>query len=439
MTPPTSPHIQRQIEDDKSSEDIQPKSLAETITTLVQHIDVTAYGLPHAPQEIGNNQPKIIQTQPQENGPNGQITNTNSGLQRVQVAIAANNLRALITIQQELRQQMLTDPLHPPDDARAGLATARHWMMDQIAAIRDRHQPQIDTSHTGGSSGIDSTSAVETLETSMDAECTPYLDALIQGDPQYRYEHYNLDVSGKVFAAVRLHSSRRGVGQIGHRAEAEAEARQHGRLPTGSWCGAFAYTQAEQGGGFDPHWVGYMQGEGGIRTALVYGGQMANTWTWVFDHWERLREYHERRNSLRWYQEIENSPPSKGIQTGDLVLIDNSFGTNPDHITTAISFDGRFLTTVGGNQGAGEAGVSRSSHAFDIQNNLSPNDVTNKDAQGKPILDSQGNRTSIPGRTKNTRIHGIGRWSIVDYEKHLYKVSSTMPATPSAQELAALG
>jgi hypothetical protein len=357
----------------------------------------------------------------------------------VQTAIAANNLQDLTVIQHELRQQMRTDPLHPPDDARAGLATARHWMMDQVAAIRDKYQPQIEAAHTGITTGTDATSGVEAIEVRMDAECVQYLDALMKGDPQYRYEHFNTDVSEKVFAAVRLHSARRGVGQIGHRNEAEAEARNHGRLSKGAWCGAFAYTQAEQGGGFDPYWVVHMQGEGGIRTALTYGGVMANTWIWAFDHWENLRDYHTRRGSVRRYQMIDRAPPAQGIQAGDLVLIDNAFGTNPDHITTAISFDGRFLTTVGGNQGAGEAGVSRSAHAFDIQNNPTPNDVTNKDAQGKPILDGKGNRTSIPGSTKNVRIHGTGRWSVVDYERHIYRVSPNMPAPPSAKELAALG
>lgn len=383
-------------------------------------------------------------------GPNAQVAQVTAanlqatdltlpGLQRVKAAIDIENLQALIKIQQELRQQMVTDPKNPPSDARVGLATARHWIMDQIAAIRDRHQPQLEKARSGRATGVDATSTVETLENSMDAECTPYLEVLMQGDPQFRFEHFSTDISDKVFAAVRLHSVRRGVGQIGHRVEAEAEARRQGKLSTGSWCGAFAYTQAEQGGGFDPYWRRYMLGESGIRSSLVYSNEMAKTWIWIFDHWETLKEYHEHRKSLRWYQPIQNSPPPNGIQAGDLVLIDNAFGTDPDHISTAISFDGRFITTIGGNQGAGEAGVSRSSHAFDIQNNPSPNDVTNKDSNGKPIKDLNGNRTSITGKTKNVRIHGIGRWSIVDYEKHLYKISQEKPAPPSTKELTALG
>jgi hypothetical protein len=168
--------------------------------------------------------------------PQGQSVGTgsaSSGLQRVQDAIAANSLQALITIQHELRRQMLTDPLNSPTEARVGLATARHWTMDRVAAIRDIYAPRITAASTGASTGTDATAAVKTLETSMDTECTPYLNVLMEGDPQYRYEHFDTTVSEKVFAAVRLHSARRGVGQIGHRAAAEAESRAHANLPHG--------------------------------------------------------------------------------------------------------------------------------------------------------------------------------------------------------------
>lgn len=394
---------------------------------------------------------RSIQRQPEaeevaEDAPLTEATATvsPSGLERVQAAIAANDLDALIAIQHELRKQMQSTPMYPPQDARNGLATARHWTMDRIAAIRDTYEPLIAASSTGATLGIDATGPLEVIETLMDAECAPYLDALLEGDPQYRYEHFKNDVAEKVFAAVRLHSARRGVGRIGHRAEAEDEARKHGKLAKGpdgpAWCGAFAHTQAELAGGFDPYWAVHMQGEGGIRIALAYEGVMKQTWIWAFDHWEKLKEYHASRNSLRWYEAIFRAPPSRGIQPGDLVLIDNNYGENPDHITTAISFDGRFLTTVGGNQGTGnpadEEGVSRSKRPIDLQNNPDPNDVRQKDAKGNRI-----NQTVDPSQgPKHVRVHGIGRWSMVDYERHIYRISASMPgAPPSTKELADLG
>ena len=462
LEPQPTPEIQREpngMPPTKGTTQITKNTLVQPKLTIGQPDDQYEQEADQVPEEVMSMAPPATsniqrqaeeeQIQPAADGvpkiqqdPDDATTTTPSGLQRVQAAIAGNDLQALITIQHELRKQMLTDPLHPPEDARAGLATARTWTMDRIAAIRDTYAPLLADARTGGSTGTDGTGPVEVIEILMDDECTRYLNVLMEGDPQYRYQHFNNAVSEKVFAAVRLHSARRGVSQIGHRAEAEAEARSHGHLPSGAWCGAFAYTQAEQGGGLDPHWAGAMQGEGGIRSALAYLGA-SNPWVWVFDHWEKLKEYHASRGSVRWYQEIDKSPPVQGIQAGDLVLMDNAFGTNPDHITTAISFDGRFLTTVGGNQGSNdpkdETGVSRSKNAIDLQNNPSPNDVTNKDASGKPILDGNGNRTSDPKKTKNVRVHGTGRWSVVDYERHIYMTSPSMPtAPPSSATLATL-
>ena len=125
---------------------------------------------------------------------------------------------------------------------------------------------------------------------------------------------------------------------------------------------------------------------------------------------------------------------------GDLVLIDNSFGTDPDHITTAVSFDGRFLRTIGGNQGGAaatdETGVSRSG-PFDLLHNPIQNDVTlPKDKwpigkDGKPV------KTADPTKVKNHRVHGVGRWSIVDYEIRLYHGGEAAPAKPTANDLKA--
>jgi len=107
-----------------------------------------APALPSMMQRIG-----LVQTQ--KNEPGGDTSTTPSPAQRVEAAIAANNMDALIAIQRELRQQMLTDPLHPPPEARVGLATARHLTMDRIAAIRDTYAPLIEAAQTGASTGVD--------------------------------------------------------------------------------------------------------------------------------------------------------------------------------------------------------------------------------------------------------------------------------------------
>ena len=190
-----------------------------------------------------------------------------------------------------------------------------------------------------------------------------------------------------------------------------------------------------------------MQGEGGIRSALGYLGDMANTWIWAFDNWMNLREYHARRGSERWYETIDKAPPKKGIEPGDLVLIDNSFGTDPDHITTAVSFDGRFLRTVGGNQGSDsrtdEAGVSTSG-PFDLTQNPEPNDVTlyetGPDGKKRAVwVGPEGKMHRVVDPTKgpkHKRVHGVGRWSIVAFEIHIYRVNPTKPPKPPTPKAA---
>ena len=156
-----------------------------------------------------------------------------SPVELVQKAIASSSLDQLIALQHRLRAELAKDPLNPPEPVRAALATARHWTMDRVAAIRDTYAPVIDALGSGAAAGTDITGERELHENRMDGECTPFLNALMEGHPEYRYEHFNEDVRKKVFSAVRLHASRRGLAQIGHRATAEDEARSEAGLPEG--------------------------------------------------------------------------------------------------------------------------------------------------------------------------------------------------------------
>lgn len=367
----------------------------------------------------------------------------NSPVQRVQAAIATGSVPAVVALQRELRNQQ--NPAQPDANLREALKTARYWEMERIAAIRASYAERVAAAHrttsaqapitttvTSGPHATNVPGAGEELETAMDGECAPFLDALLQGDPQERYLHNDPRVTQEVFAAVRLHSSRRGLDQIGHRGEAEDEAREHGGVRTGSWCGAFAYTQAEQAGGFDSRWSENMAGTGGITGTLAYGGPSAQTWIWIDGAWQRLRDYHAARGSERVYQTVTTSPPAHGIQAGDLCLWDNRGGTQPDHINTVVSFDGRYVVTVGGNQGGSarndQSGVSRSGHPFDLTSNPSPNENRLRDASGH-FIDGSDN----PHGHKHTRIHGFGRWSIVDYERHVYAISPTRPTAPPSE------
>jgi hypothetical protein len=384
---------------------------------------------------------------PQAQPPQAAASGAADPLQRVRTAIAAADLRMIAELQQELRRQQT--PATPNPDLREALKIARQWEMERIAAIRDSYAERIVTAntasaaaapHTGdpvlsGPGATNTPNAGEALETRMDTECTPFLDALMQGDPQERYLHTDATITEKVFAAVRLHASRRGLAQIGHRGEAEDESRSHGGVGgTQSWCGAFAYTQAEMSGGFDSRWSENMQSESKIRETLRYGGHSATTWIWAGGSWQALHAYHTSRNSERTYRTVTRAAPEGGIRPGDLVLIDNRRGTDPDHIATVVSFDGRYLTTVGGNQGGSghndQTGVSRSGAPFDLSTNPDPNDARQRDTHGRPIPETDD--TSVH---KNVRIHGIGRWSIVDYEQHIYAMGTQPTAPPTAAQL----
>jgi hypothetical protein len=180
-----------------------------------------------------------------------------------------------------------------------------------------------------------------------------------------------------------------------------------------------------------------MQGEGTIRSALSPDYKYCrNMWIWAFDQWKTLQQYHAERGSLRYYEELKSGTlPTHGVQPGDLVLLDRDFGTLPDHIMTCASFDGRHLYTIGGNQGTDkledEKGVSRSG-PFDLLTQPEPNDVTEfeKNPDGTFRLDKKHNKIKghKPSMKKNERIHGVGRWSIVDYETHVYATSDKIPA-----------
>ncbi len=72
-----------------------------------------------------------------------------------------------------------------------------------------------------------------------------------------------------------------------------------------------------------------------------------NPWIWAECDWHKLKDYHQRQGSPRHYRTVGTAPPAD-IQSGDIV-IDNARGMDPDHIQTAIAFDGRHLGQRAGN------------------------------------------------------------------------------------------
>jgi hypothetical protein len=355
-------------------------------------------------------------------------------LQRAVVARDANDLEQMKAVNARARELRAKSFADPPKGASDALHTIRTHLMEKVAALIDtmNETKRANSATVDAARTEDQTAAVEAAEATLDRDATPYLDALLTGDPQYRYYHMDRpDVQTKVAQALRIHSAHRGLAQIGHRADAEDEARTTGKLPDGSWCGAFAYTQQAKAAGMDPYWRDASLGTGGIMAALTYGWGN-NPWIWAEGDWHKLKDYHAHRGSPRHYQTVGTTPPAD-IQAGDIVLIDNARGMDPDHIQIAVAFDGRYLAVMGGNQGSelktDETGVSRS-NTIDITQNKTSNDVRQVDGAGNRIPG-----TSDPKLKKNVRLHGVGRWSLVDFEQHIFNTSAKKPAPPSEKEL----
>lgn len=303
-----------------------------------------------------------------------------------------------------------------PIDTRT--QAGREDAMMQIVRIRRLYAPQINAAAAASGARENSRrenvmSQLETIEYRMDMECAPYIEALMRGDSAHRYEHADHGVTEEVAAAVRLHTAQRGVWNTNRDEDAHAEALRVTNIhnPKTEWCGAFAFAQARQAGGMDQVWHDEMEGTTAMTTALQYLGRMANTWIWANGTWHPLREYHESRGSSREYALIDRSAPSMGIHPGDIILIDNVGDGGPHHITTAISFDGRHLTTVGGNQGQNDDAVSRTRGSIDLTQNHTAEWVR------------------VHPRARS-RVHSVGRWSLVDFEHHTYTRSTDRPTAP---------
>jgi hypothetical protein len=206
---------------------------------------------------------------------------------------------------------------------------------------------------------------------------------------------------------------------------AEARARSGGSLPgNDAWCGAFAFSNARQAGA-NPFLAQYIQGEAGI----VGLGQYAyDHWISVDGAWMKVETYHKTvRNSPRSYKELpaEVKDFDLDIQPGDLVLLDNRWGTRGDHIMMVKSYDKTtgHLEKVAGNEGANHP---INVGGYDLGANPAPNDATPPKELQKPVHDmSEDEKKQLADfqakHPKNVRIHGRFRWSLVDFETHQYR------------------
>jgi hypothetical protein len=210
----------------------------------------------------------------------------------------------------------------------------------------------------------------------------------------------------------------------------QAEAIKAGKIgEKDAWCGAFAF-MASQGAGLTGAWASLSQGTGGYQGQFNYDFPV-----YVYDPgrgWRTLRSFHEERKSMRsafdaankitdWKSVLlkdkagnEHGPP----QPGDIVLIDNAEGLQADHVQMLEWFDAAAgkLKTIGGNEVISPGRVNESEREL---KDAGPDDQTGK---GKLVKDKDGNEVRARAM-KTGRLRFVGRWSLVDFESHVYSLT----------------
>ncbi len=283
-------------------------------------------------------------------------------------------------------------------------AESRHDLLAKISAERRRLLPSVESEHTPDGRIKAQLAMLEVL--------SPLLDKAAAFPADTRYEHPDRQIQDDVLAAVQLRAAMQAHSRLGDK-NAEAEARKQSGLAKGQWCGAFAYAHAS-GAGLDSDFAGDAMSTGpnqGLDN--LFGYKDPRRWIWTGAEWKNTHEYHNDRGSVRHFTLVpaNPSPSSLDIRPGDVVLKDNYRGTFADHITTCAAYDPStgMLTTIGGNEGSntpGGAGVGEGT--MNIGANPTPQD--DQALKGKP-----------------TRIYAIGRWSVADFEDHVFSTSPTKP------------
>jgi hypothetical protein len=295
----------------------------------------------------------------------------------------------------------------------------RRRVMERVGAVRAPLAAQLAAAHDAP--------ARRAIQDQLRAAARPFLDELRDpAQPGARFQHPDPAVQREVLAALTLdgegHAEAELADQAAHGdAGPRDRARATAHLPTGAWCGAFAYTQ-QHGAGLSEQARAAMHSTGphqGIDSFLDYEDARRVVWTGA--QWQPVRDYHSARASLRRLTRTPQTPTpitpgsvaapqGLDLQPGDLVLIDNYRGTYADHIAQCRSYDPAtgMLETIGGNEGGGDGRVAASAAPRDLN--------ANPAAQ------------TVPGRGKPSRVYAYGRFSIVDYEIHTYLPA--MPADP---------
>ena len=289
------------------------------------------------------------------------------------------------------------DPSSPPPDRLTALRNLSAAWQATVGVVNAEHDPQ---------------RRVAAQQQQLDT-IKPFIDQLRAFPASERFkDDGEPQVVDNAVAAFQLAAAMEAHGQLGD-PSAETAARKAGALPSGEWCGAFAYEHLH-GGGLDPEFRGATEGTEGLVGIFTY--RDGSQWIWSGTEWLHTADYHTQRGSRRAFTQVGAAPDPKSldIRPGDIVLIDNYRGTRPDHIRTCVAYDPTTgdLTSVGGNEGTNTPNHAQIGEGTtQVQDNTAPVVATG---------------------AKASRLFGFGRWSAVDFETHNYSHEATRPPRPPA-------
>lgn len=279
-------------------------------------------------------------------------------------------------------------------------------IMELLAALRAKRLPEIDATAGDPAKRV-------TLEQSLRTDSKPYLDELLNSKDPNRFEHPKPEVQDQLLAALQSQAVGAAEGELAAQATEgkagpEGRARAAGGLPTGAWCGAFAYAQLKSSG-LDPRWRVHALSTGPSQGWDRLFDYEDDFWIWTGQEWKPVKQYHATdRGSVRSFTKLPDTVTAASlagsVRPGDLVLIDNAAGKYADHITMCRSFDPATgtLQTIGGNE------PDIKIDTWDVNKNPAAYDA-GKNPDGTKVM-----------KGARTRIYAVGRLSVVDFETRHY-------------------
>lgn len=272
--------------------------------------------------------------------------------------------------------------------------------------------------------------------------------------------HKNKAAQDAALAALQLSAVFSAESMLGD--DANAKKKSQGRFGMdGDWCGMFAAVNYEAAGLDKDLAAGFLHVknvEDYFRYNYNRNPDRVKKWIWAtdpatgIDGWNDLETYHEARSAKRhWYnaKDVFNHK-DLDIQPGDIVLIDRGNPTEANHIVTVQSYDKNTgaLFTIGGNDG-GYTVDQNPERKNRVDPKAGSDDARKEAATGKKLKKNTSGKTGVgigmydvnnqpdpskltkPTDVSPTRIFGIGRPSISDFENHFYEKKQSPDKPPT--------